>query len=150
MSDNKYIYAALFGVLAIIVLFFTSITIIPPVEPPSYGTQVQTVVTVSNWWWTVSISNIESSIVTQPPVTKEPTTEISVFPWKGKLVLTVVYPNGWRQNFEKSISVDFNTDRDYIFYWSTTQIGKHNIIVSLYDSEGNLVDQKTSYIEVWG
>jgi len=127
--------------------YIPSINPIPPSPPgPKPEVVYKTDVKVSNYWFDFpKIQEVKSTLISTGALTTsvgQP--EITFFPFNGKLVVEVVYPNGARIVVgEQKISLDRGADTIVTFMWKTKYSGKHIVIATLYDDSGNLVDQKT-------
>jgi len=71
--------------------------------------------------------------------------------FEGKLTVDVVAPNGQKERVGSiNIVLDIQSSKVYTIPWQTRQRGVHTVIVTLYDKDGHILDQKTTTVDVYG
>jgi len=148
-------YLVLAGILAVALIAGIAVwmpwTPFPP--PPPWGPYpeltYETSVKASYYWFEpAKIVYVKSKQVSSA-MYGAGSPKILLFPFEGKVVLEVMYPNYGRVVVgEQKVSIEKGSDVTVVFYWKTKQAGRHVVIASLYDKDNKLVDQKKEEVEV--
>jgi len=78
-----------------------------------------------------------------------PAFDIQWFSFGGRIVVKVVPPSGGIVTIaDQKLTLGWGEERTLTFMWTTSQRGKHLVIVELFDDQGHLVDKKVSEVVV--
>ena len=149
-----YLYLIAFTILVIAFLIYVggfefSVPIIQPPPPGEYKpVTVVTEVTVSNWGLAPPIIREVKSTI-GGTATSTYNYDLKWLTFEGKLEVKVVYPEGQTIVVgTKNIKMGWFEVKKYSFVWVTKQAGTHKVIVTLYDKDGSILDEKTEEITV--
>jgi len=144
------------GVMVLLLAYSMGWTFnLPSFAPPIHGsnppvtvtTDVKIVNPILSTPWIDSIhSTIGYANIQSQPILDVNTQWLS---FKGKVELKVIAPDGSIHLVGvKRIMMDPFSVKTVTFVWKTEQRGKHIVIASLYDDQGNLLDQKKEVVVV--
>jgi len=147
-EGQKYLVAFLIVAavaLAVGVTYYYLSPVFPPQTPPGPEQEVtvKTDVKVTrSWLGSTYIESIQNQVLSRPYY--EYSAGVAILPFKGTIVLTVVYPSGDKVTVgSQKIVVELGSSVTVTFFWKTRQAGDHVVTATLYDENGVLVDQKS-------
>jgi len=157
-KEDVIAFVILGGIVMVTLVLYTGIgvdlptpTPLPPNGPLPTATYL-TRVTIAEPPNTLRphIESVKTELVGLAPYTSENVTNgtkhIYIWPWEGKLRLTIQYPYGEVVVMEKNFKIEWWSDIVLEFKWQTRQPGRHVITAEMYDKYGQIVDSMTEEV----
>jgi len=153
---KRYLVLGVVAVILVILLAYGLSLYLPttPIIPPPSGDHpiatYRTEVKLTEPFWAAKphIEYMKTERISSPvvPSSTMESPKLEWFPWVGKVELVITYPSGETVTKSYTVKVEWGSSTTVQFIWYTKQIGKHTLVVNLYDGNGVLIDTETETV----